>query len=58
MSWDKDWEVYLALQDPNSSLHYYLDEQMRKDASGQVPEEPTIEEMPAVRVQRGSDLLP
>jgi hypothetical protein len=28
MSWDKDWEVQLALQDPNNPIHDYIEAAM------------------------------
>lgn len=31
MGYDKDWEVHLALQDPNDPIHDYIAEQLKAD---------------------------
>lgn len=31
MSYDKDWEVHLALQNPNDPIHDYIAEQLKAD---------------------------
>jgi hypothetical protein len=31
MGYDKDWEVYLALDDPNDPIHGYIEDQIEVD---------------------------
>jgi hypothetical protein len=56
VSWDKDWEVHLALNDPNSSIHDHIERQLM---SGNGVFDPILtkmaEELRAALVERGLD---
>lgn len=38
MSYDKDWEVHLALNNPHDPIHGYIEEQLKKDEENEKKE--------------------